>query len=170
MYTVLVCPCPVWFSACPVCERDRQPAWPLKHELIGQTVKPDPHVHAGCSRKRAKILQKFIHKKCIYEWVFQATILHCKAILGRGKNELMRWILEWIMPQMSDLSSWGSVWSGKKIKISRLSIYPVNWYFRLLGTCRYIEIVSLYQQAWRSHYTFTAKWTGVHYVFMYMHR
>ena len=36
--------------------------------------------------------------------VFQATILHCKAILGRGRPGLMRWILVWIMPQMQDCS------------------------------------------------------------------
>ena len=36
--------------------------------------------------------------------VFWTIILHCKAILGRGKPRLMRWILLWIMPQVQDRS------------------------------------------------------------------
>ena len=34
--------------------------------------------------------------------VFLATILHCKAILGRGQPGRMRWILLWIMPLVQD--------------------------------------------------------------------
>ena len=38
------------------------------------------------------------------EWmVLQATILHSKAILGRGQPEQMRWILLWIMPMVQVL-------------------------------------------------------------------
>ena len=33
---------------------------------------------------------------------FQATILHCKAILGRGQRWLMNRILVGIMPQVQD--------------------------------------------------------------------
>ena len=36
--------------------------------------------------------------------VFKATILHCKAILGWGQSEQIRWILLWIMPLAQDRS------------------------------------------------------------------
>ena len=36
--------------------------------------------------------------------LFQATILHCKALLCRGQSGLMRWILVWSMSQMLNRS------------------------------------------------------------------
>ena len=36
------------------------------------------------------------------DWVFQATILHCKAILGWGQPGLMSWVLLWITLLVQD--------------------------------------------------------------------
>ena len=46
------------------------------------------------------------------EWmVFQATILHCKVILGRGQPRPMSWVMIWIMPQVQDRSLDLLTWS-----------------------------------------------------------
>ena len=40
-----------------------------------------------------------------YYWmVFGATMMYCKAILGKGQPGLMRWILVWNTPQVQDWS------------------------------------------------------------------
>ena len=40
----------------------------------------------------------------ILRLVLKATILHCKATLGRGQHGWMKWILWWIMPLVQDRS------------------------------------------------------------------
>ena len=92
------------------------------------------------------------------EWmVFQATIQQCKAILGRGKPFIMKWILVWIMSQMQDWSlTW---WPAVHLVITmpwlptwyKDKIWMTIWQYLVLIYKHYFSIPSIHTVASLHH-------------------
>ena len=86
--------------------------------MLNDATWPSPSVKVIFLWHVFRCLGIFVRKKApnnavylVYKQIlFKATMRHCKAILGRGQPELMRWIWVWVMSLVwIDHSCWSAV-------------------------------------------------------------